>query len=89
MRRAILLPLCVLVVLSFARAIERAGAEETALDRYIAAADPAYQWKLGNTIKGDGATTYVLDLTSQTWRSEADASANSRSVLIRAPLILL
>jgi PhoPQ-activated pathogenicity-related protein len=49
------------------------GAEtQTALDRYIAEPDPAYQWKLADTIAGDGYTTYIIDLTSQTWRSEKD-----------------
>lgn len=42
--------------------------QETALDRYIAKADPVYQWKLIKTIPGAGYTGYVLELTSQTWR---------------------
>lgn len=50
----------------------QATAEETALDRYVAAPDAVYSWKLARTIKGEGYTTYVLDLTSQTWRSEKD-----------------
>jgi PhoPQ-activated pathogenicity-related protein len=45
------------------------AAAETALDRYVAKADPAFAWKLAARISGDGYTTYVLDLTSQTWRS--------------------
>jgi PhoPQ-activated pathogenicity-related protein len=49
------------------------GAEnETALDRYIREPDPAYAWKLAATVKGDGYTTYIIDLTSQTWRTEKD-----------------
>ena len=43
--------------------------QETALDRYIAKPDPSYSWKLVNTIVGEGFTGYVIDLTSQTWRS--------------------
>ncbi len=43
------------------------GEEETALDRYIAQPDDSYQYKLVNTLRGDGFTTYVLDMTSQTW----------------------
>jgi PhoPQ-activated pathogenicity-related protein len=70
MRRAHLCSLCfVLVAICLS---VRAGADETALDRYIAKSDPAYGWKLASTVKGDGYTTFVLDLTSQTWRSEAD-----------------
>src|SRR6185369_12773410 len=47
-------------------------AQETALDRYIAKPDPSYSWKLVNTMTGDGFKQYVLDLTSQTWRTAAD-----------------
>src|SRR3954451_14513027 len=42
---------------------------KTPLDDYIARRDASYSWKLVKTIKGDGVTTYVLDLKSQTWRS--------------------
>lgn len=47
-------------------------AEETPLDRYVHAPDPAYGWKVVRTIDGEDATTFVLELTSQTWRTEAD-----------------
>lgn len=46
--------------------------EKTALDAYVAKPDPAYKWELVSTQPGDGVTSYVLELTSQTWRSEAD-----------------
>jgi PhoPQ-activated pathogenicity-related protein len=49
-----------------------AQARQTALDRYIAQKDAVYGWKLVNTIKAPGLTGYVLELTSQTWRSEKD-----------------
>ena len=44
----------------------------TALDEYIAKRDPTYAWKLVNTIPGDGVTTYVVELTSQTWRAKPE-----------------
>src|ERR1051326_206148 len=47
-------------------------AQETALDRYVARKDPVYGWKLVRTIPGEGYKTHVLELTSQTWRSEKD-----------------
>src|SRR5712692_8299894 len=47
-------------------------AQETALDRYIGKPDPSYAWKLVNTIPGEGYKAYVLELTSQTWRTAAD-----------------
>lgn len=46
-----------------------AFAQETALDRYIAKPDPSYGWKLANTLSGEGYRGFVLELTSQTWRS--------------------
>ncbi len=46
--------------------------KETALDRYVNAKDPVYGWKLVKTIPGEGVRTDVLELTSQTWRTEKD-----------------
>lgn len=43
--------------------------EKTSLDAYIAKKEDVYGWKLNSTIQGDGYTSYVLELTSQTWRS--------------------
>lgn len=51
---------------------EELASPETSLDRYVAAPDPSYEWKLVNTIEEDGYTTYVIDLTSQTWRTTQD-----------------
>ena len=45
-----------------------AGAQETALDRYVHAADPSYKYELVKTIPGAGYKAYVLKLTSQTWK---------------------
>jgi PhoPQ-activated pathogenicity-related protein len=47
-------------------------ADETALDRYIARPDPTYAWKVVREIPGNAATQYVLDLKSQTWRSDQE-----------------
>ncbi len=49
-----------------------ASAQQTALDRYVAKPDPTYGWKLVDTIPGQGFTGYVLELTSQSWRSKKD-----------------
>ena len=46
------------------------AAEKTALDRYVAAPDPNYKYELVSTTPGAGFTTYVLDLTSQQWRTK-------------------
>ncbi len=58
--------------LSLSVALPKAHSDETALDRYIAKPDPAYAWKLASTIPGDGVKTFVIELTSQQWRTEAD-----------------
>jgi PhoPQ-activated pathogenicity-related protein len=52
-----------------AAAAEPAAPRKTPLDDYIARPDAAYSWKLVRTIPGDGCTTFVLDLKSQTWRA--------------------
>ncbi len=70
MRRAVLLTLCVALLAT--GSLWAAGPDETALDRYIAQPDAVYAWKLASTTKGPGYTTYILDLTSQTWRTAAD-----------------
>ena len=46
--------------------------QETALDRYVAAKDPVYGWKLIHQADGEGYRGFVLELTSQTWRTEAE-----------------
>jgi PhoPQ-activated pathogenicity-related protein len=48
-------------------AIAAAQAEQTALDRYVAAPDPNYSYHLMKTVPGAGYTTYVLEMTSQSW----------------------
>lgn len=42
---------------------------ETPLDAYVAAPDDAYAWALAGEQSTDELTVYVLDLTSQNWRS--------------------
>ena len=48
----------------------RATANLTALDRYVAKPDDAYEYELVNTYEGKGSSGYVFDMTSQRWRSE-------------------
>jgi PhoPQ-activated pathogenicity-related protein len=50
---------------------ERAG-KVTGLDRYVHAPDANYHYDLVKTVPGPGYTTYVLDMTSQAWRSAAE-----------------
>jgi PhoPQ-activated pathogenicity-related protein len=48
------------------------SAAETALDRYVKKPDPTYAYKVVNTLKGEGYTAFVVELTSQTWRKETE-----------------
>ena len=47
-------------------------APATPLDDYVAAPDPAFHWEHASTIQGQGTTTYVLDMTSQSWRNASE-----------------
>jgi PhoPQ-activated pathogenicity-related protein len=55
-----------------ASAASAGGQQETALDRYVAAPDPSYQYELFSTEVGDGYTANVLEMTSQRWRTAAE-----------------
>jgi PhoPQ-activated pathogenicity-related protein len=41
--------------------------EQTALDKYVAAPDTNYSFRIESTVKGKDFTTYVLEMTSQAW----------------------
>ena len=49
-----------------------ATAAVTPLDTYVAAPDPHYKFELAKSIPANGYTAYVLDMTSQSWRSPAE-----------------
>src|SRR5262245_62748568 len=49
---------------------------KTALDKYVEAPDPAYKYELVSKVQGKGYTTYVLKMTSQTWRSTSEVDRN-------------
>src|SRR5882724_1263325 len=40
---------------------------QTALDRYVARPDTNYTWRLVKTIPGDGYTTCIIEMISQSW----------------------
>jgi PhoPQ-activated pathogenicity-related protein len=50
------------------------AAGETALDRYVHSPDPHYKYELVRTIPGEGYAAYVLDMTSQQWRTAKESS---------------
>jgi PhoPQ-activated pathogenicity-related protein len=69
MRVAAGVVLCGLSAAAMAPAPPACAGEATALDRYVAAPDPSYSYKLLNTEAGDGYTAFLLEMTSQQWRT--------------------
>ncbi len=69
------------------RAAEPVNGPKTALDEYIAKPDKAYEWKVVKTIPGDGCTTFVVDLKSQSWRAppEVDRSVWQHWLVVVKP----
>ena len=49
-----------------------ARASETALDRYVAAPDPNYAWKVLRELPAEGVKATLLEMTSQKWLTEQD-----------------
>lgn len=45
---------------------------QTALDRYVAAPDPAFGWKVLRQSRVDGGTSTLLEMTSQRWLTERE-----------------
>lgn len=43
------------------------ASQETALDRYVAAPDPHFAWRVRRTFRKAGLTVSAIDLTSQQW----------------------
>src|SRR5262245_56855569 len=60
---------------AFAQAPMPADAK-TALDKYVEAPDPSYKYELVSKTEGKGYTTYILKMTSQTWRSTSEVDCN-------------
>jgi PhoPQ-activated pathogenicity-related protein len=62
------------LLISFLLALSPTLARATALDDYVAAADGSYGYSLAGTINDSSYTAYVIDMTSQTWRSPSEVS---------------
>lgn len=53
-----------------------AAAKRTALDDYIAAPDASYKYEIVSKVAGKGYTAFIVDMTSQTWRSTSEVDRN-------------
>lgn len=47
---------------------------KTPLDDYVHAPDDSYEWKVVSSESSDGIRSVVIDMTSQTWRTEAEVN---------------
>ena len=47
-------------------------ADRTPLDEYVQKRDAAYGWKVAKTVEGNPAKTFVIRLTSQSWRDKSE-----------------
>ncbi len=72
-RFAALLSISLAITAGAQGAAIKAG-KATALDRYVQAPDPNYKFELVSTIPAEGYTAYVLDMTSQEWRSQQEVN---------------
>src|SRR5262245_56016491 len=60
---------------------------DNALERYVHAPDTAYAYRLLRTLEGDGYHAYVLEMTSQSWRTpqEVDRTVWKHWVTVVVP----
>ncbi|MBK6796859.1 MAG: PhoPQ-activated pathogenicity-related family protein [Acidobacteria bacterium] len=72
----LLLLLVCIPVSGFGQMAKPAESEMTALDKYIATPDSAYKYELVKTIPGNGYTGYIINMTSQTWRTTNEVNRN-------------
>jgi PhoPQ-activated pathogenicity-related protein len=53
-------------------ATARAPSAPTALDRYVAAPDPNFTWKVVRELPAEGATATLVEMTSQQWLTDKE-----------------
>ena len=66
---------CLLTTMTQAQAPMPASAK-TALDKYIETPDPTYKYELVSKTTGKGYTTFIIKMTSQTWRASSEVDRN-------------
>lgn len=68
------IPAVVLVLMSVPVFADVKASPRTALDEYVAKPDAHYRWELKGKRESGSGTYYLLELTSQKWRTEAEVS---------------
>jgi len=61
-------------VIAALSSVTYAANHSSPLDQYVNAPDPHYHYDLVSSVAGKGYTAYVLDMTSQQWRSESEVN---------------
>ena len=69
---ALLLASPVLIAAAPRQAAPQPQAAQTALDRYVAAPDANFSWKVLKPLPAEGATATLLEMTSQKWLTEQE-----------------
>jgi PhoPQ-activated pathogenicity-related protein len=63
---------CVAVTAAPQRPAPAAQRAQTALDRYVAAPDANFSWKVSRELPAEGVTATLLEMTSQQWLTEKE-----------------
>lgn len=66
--------LTVLMLFGFQSAIHGQHESQTAIDRYVNAADASYRWEVVHESELDGIESVIVDMTSQTWLTKEQVS---------------
>lgn len=71
---SIFLSLLILIPISYGAENKSNGLSLTALDRYVRSADDNYRYSVLESVQGDGYTTYIVEMTSQQWLTDAEVN---------------
>lgn len=65
---------CLIFGLTQQFAFSQKLANPTALDKYVQTPDPNYKFELKKTTPDEGFTTYLIEMTSQSWRAPSEVN---------------
>jgi PhoPQ-activated pathogenicity-related protein len=65
---------CLFAGISVQISLAQPARNPTALDRYVHAPDSSYEFELKSTTPGNGFTSYLIAMTSQSWRKPSEVN---------------
>lgn len=65
---------CMIVCFAAQISLAQPVRNPTALDKYVQAPDSNYKFELKKTTQGNGFTSYLIDMTSQSWRQPSEVN---------------